>query len=292
MKILCISDIHWEDSRVDVLDKLKQDIEEHSPKIVLFGGDVINDGGNKEEHVKEFNSILEHLEKLKIHSLVIKGNHDEYSDYESVIEHIESLEFSEEISNSVTNVCGIDIAGISYSYTSDIKKVRQIQEDFDESYDIVLAHAENKRRIWLFELDTDYIITGHYDKKLCMIKNRVFVSLSSYINQRYILDTEMNEMRYIQRPKFSSEIIEYSAKVKKDDNKLDWLKDEYRDSRSSGLNNILNQRYSDMIADLICFKNNYQSFDESEQKERVKELRKNGCSKTLIREYVKYFDFL
>ena len=60
MSILCISDIQWEIPGRDTLATLKTDIDEIYPSLVLFGGDVINDGGNSEEHLTEIVELLRH----------------------------------------------------------------------------------------------------------------------------------------------------------------------------------------------------------------------------------------
>jgi predicted phosphodiesterase len=289
MNVLSISDIHWEHPDKDVLDQFRQDIKDYDPGLVLFCGDVINDGGNKNEHLEEFEEMLDILENLEINSLVIKGNHDEYSDYESLVSYIEDLEFSKEISNETTTIKGLKIAGISFSYTNDIKKARNIKNRFNDSYDIVMAHAENKRRIWLFEINTDYIITGHYDQRLCMVDNKVFVSLSSYTRQKCLLQTDKEELKYIRSSKFTKKSENFISKVKIHDNKFDWKKYEEDDRL---INKQRNERYSEMILEMINTKEVIDSLDHSEQKERINNLRKLGAYKTHIREYIKDFDFL
>ena len=46
-------------------------------------------------------------------------------------------------------------------------------------YDILLAHSELKRRIRLIELNAKVICTGHYDRKMFMHREQVFISLDN-----------------------------------------------------------------------------------------------------------------
>ena len=91
---------------------------------------------------------------------------------------------------------GLKILGIPHSCTHDIKNVRKIKEDFPDSFEIVLAHPENKRRIWLFELDTRYIIAGHFDERLCKIKDKIFISISSYLKTSVLIETKKGKITY------------------------------------------------------------------------------------------------
>lgn len=308
MLILCLSDIHWEmqEKRIvktgveedltvgvrdlNILKRLKTKIEEVSPSLVLFAGDVINDGGNREEHVTEFLELLDYLETIEIPSFTIPGNHDASSNYEAVADHIRKLDFAKEIAESVVEFNGLTILGLPYSYTHHLRRVRKISEEFPDKYDIVLAHAESSRRVWLFELDADYIITGHFGSQLCRIQNQVFASLQSYPGTHIVLNPETGELSYV-RPATSNTGTDERYEVRVTDDELEWLSGDPEPDTpySRGLNDSV---FAERIEALISAKREIESVSAAQERETVEELLEIGIPKTHIREYIARYDFL
>ncbi|WP_226007753.1 metallophosphoesterase family protein [Natrinema salinisoli] len=293
MEVLCISDIQWEPAVKKTLIRLQNEIDEASPSLVLFGGDVINDGGNENEHVDEFIELLDYLEELGTMSFTIQGNHDEYSDYETIERHIEGLEYAEEISHVVAEFDGLKVLGLPYSSTHSLRTARQLSEEFSGSYDIVLAHAESSRRIWLFELDSRIVITGHYADRLCQVRDQAFVSMGSYPSDSVIINFDRDEVLY--RREVESHMASqdrYEARVRLDDGELEWLRDEY-DPDVFSSQPLQDSDYSDRFEALISAKDKVsETDDEGDVRMIIEGLLEAGIPKTHIREYIGRYDFL
>lgn len=292
MSILCISDIQWEIPDTDTLETLKTEISGEDPSLVLFAGDVINDGMNSEEHTSEFIELLEYLEELEIPSFTIEGNHDEYSNYEAVVERTEELEYAREISGEVAEFDGLQVLGIPYSYTHYLREARQLGDEFSGSYDIVLAHAETSRRIWLLNIDTRFIVTGHVSEQLCEIQDLVFVSMGSFPSDRVVFSSGLNEILYRRHSDsfFASQDV-YEAEVRVEDGELAWVRDENEEDRV-GLRKLSDSDYPERFEKLISAKKRVQEVDEEEERKIIESLLDSGIPKTHIREYINRYDFL
>jgi predicted phosphohydrolase len=292
MSIVCISDIQWEIPDEDILETLKSEIQDIDPSLVLFAGDVINDGMNSEEHTTEFIELLESLEDLEITSFTIEGNHDEYSNYEAVVERTRDLEYASEISEEVAEFDGLEILGIPYSDTHRLGNARKIADEFSESYDVVLAHAETSRRIWLLELDAKLIVTGHVSEQLCEIQDHIFVSMASYPSDRVVINSELNELLYRRHSdSFFASQDEYEAEVRVEDGELVWLRDEYEEDKVN-LRKLSESDYPENFEKLISAKNRVRKVGEEEEREIIESLLDSGIPKTHIREYINRYDFL
>jgi DNA repair exonuclease SbcCD nuclease subunit len=293
MTILCISDINWEIPDSNTLDIIKNEVENTSPSLVLFGGDVINDGWNEQEHVSEFTELLNYLEESETPSFTIQGNHDEYSNYDEVIEHIEGLEYAKEISERVVEFEGLKILGLPYSYTHQLRKAREISDEFPEQYDIVLAHAERSRRIWLFDLEAPIIITGHFANMLCQIQDQAFISMGAYPRDSVLIEP-VNEIVYRRRSDTVRARQEmYESKVRWESRELVWEFDEY--DPEVHLKRMREMpEFAELIERLIGAKQRIERSESEgvEEKEIIKELVDAGVPKTHIREYIGRYDFL
>ena len=290
--ILCISDIQWEIPGKDTLDTLKTDVAEVSLSAVFFGGDVINDGGNSEEHLTEFVELLRYLEDLEISSFIIQGNHDEYSSYDKLEQHIHHLEYADEISGEVVEFNGLKILGLPYSYTHYLRNARQISEEFSDEYDVVLAHAERSRRIWLFELDARFIITGHFAERLYQIQNHVFASMGSYPTDIVKIEPGSGELTYTRRAdSYYASQDRYEAKVRVNNGVLTWERDEHEPDAVT-LRRLQDREYANQIERLLTAKTEVKTASKAKQKEIVEELLEMGIPKTHIREYIGRYDFL
>ena len=294
MDILCLSDIVWGRSRSDTTAQICADIRETDPSLVLFAGDVINDGRNRREHVDEFLEVLHDLEDAGIQSFTIQGNHDVYSDYDAVVQEVENLQYAEEISGAVGEFRGLKVAGIPYSMTHSLEDAKHIAEAFPSRYDVVLAHAETSRRIWLFEVDAPFIITGHTDEILCQIQDTVFVSLDSYPDDRVVLNPEDRLLSYrrYDSPPFSSHKW-YKSEVQVVDDELEWLLNEY-DTDDRFIPNLQdrNRKYAARTDALISAKAVIEGASQPDEERIVEELLDLGVPKTHIREYLSGYEYL
>jgi hypothetical protein len=291
MTILCISDINWEIPDTDTLDTLITDIENAAPSLVLFGGDVINDGWNEQEHVREFTELLTRLEESETPSFTIEGNHDEYSSYNEVVRHIEGLNYAKEISGEVAEFEDLKVLGLPYSYTHSLRNTREISNEFPERYDIVLAHAESSRRVWLFELDASIILTGHFASILCQIQDQTFVSMGGYPRDSVLIEPgqEIVYRRRLESDRSNQE--QYESRARWDNGVLVWERDEH--DPDLHLKRMKEQSESaERIERLLLAKERLEGSGVVEEREVVEELLEAGVPKTHIREYIGRYDFL
>lgn len=292
MEALVISDIQWELPDENALEILKTKIDTTAPSLVLFAGDVINDGMNTEEHKTEFTDLLEYLEELEIASCTIPGNHDEYSNYEAVEDRINDLAYAQEISGEVAEFNGLSVLGIPYSYTHRLGEARQLGDEFSGQYDLVMAHAESRRRIWLFNLDARFIITGHFAEWLFQARDRVFVSMGASPRNTVQVNPESDEVLYRRRPdSYRATQDRYEAEVELVDGELRWLRDEHEPD-VVGLGQLQVSEYPERLERLMSAKEEVEDASEDEEREIIKELLEVGIPKTHIREYIRRYDFL
>lgn len=199
MNILVLSDLNWEPHlrsitksevlsfdpiqvsipRYQRINRYIKIIESEKADLVLFAGDVTGDGSCGHGFHLAFNLLLSILETKKIHSFFISGNHDDPKYYNQVIEFSKKLNYTQEIDNKEVTFGGLKILGIPYRTSKLKKKLNPLIAAHQNQYDIVLAHAQLKRRIRLFDIPCKYIFTGHYDRKLLIHRNSIFVALDN-----------------------------------------------------------------------------------------------------------------
>ncbi len=238
MKILTLSDLCWERKlqkiKNEEVKKFKeQDLEknkytgikkyfllirEEKPDLVLFAGDITGDGSCGHGYLNAMKILLRILEANKIQSFFISGNHDEVDYFNELIDFSDDLNFSSDISNQFIEFKGIKILGISFNKSKNKTEFKELIRANNQKIDIVLCHTELKRRVWLFDLNTDFVITGHYDKKLTSVEGKIFISLDndtsniSYCTLTFDDVTNVN-IRYILKNK--DEMIEFTESLKK-----------------------------------------------------------------------------
>jgi len=295
MRILLISDIHWENRTINIngkiieqenkLENLKNKISKIKPSLVLFAGDTVCDGSCRDIHVGEFLDLLEFLNKEKVQSFFIKGNHDDVPAYKSLLKDIESLPYVKEISNKIVEFNKIKILGIPFSFTHKLNNLRKINETFPEQVDIILAHSEYVRRIWLFDLKSKFIITGHFDEQLCQILDKVLIALGGFPYSYAIIDYETNEQTityFRERPTYLFPSIfklgnEAHVSIAKLINGiLVWETDE----------SLKDSGYISKAENLILAKKKTANADINKQIEIIEDLLRIGVLKRQIEEYI------
>ena len=166
--------------RYQRIHRYMQIIESEKADIVLFAGDVTGDGFCGHGFHYAFSLLLTLLERRQIPSLFIRGNHDIPAYYDEVIAFTEHYQYTKEISNQSIQIAGLKILAIDYDHSKSKRSLKAfVKKHEKEQYDLLLAHSQLKRRIRLFDLPCQYIITGHYDRKLCMHRDTVFIALDN-----------------------------------------------------------------------------------------------------------------
>ena len=186
MRILLLSDISW---RLTSFDLLQEKSKETKPSLVLLAGDLAEQGGA--DAWSSLYEFVNFLDEYVIQTYFIKGNWDDNTYYAELVEMTKRLPHVEEISDRVVEFSGVKILGVPFFRTSRLKTAKRITELFPEPVDIVLAHAQLTRRIWLFGLKTRFVITGHYDTQLCQIRDKVFISLGQFPADHAIMELSM-----------------------------------------------------------------------------------------------------
>lgn len=287
MRILLISDLPWDE---DTYKLLRQKLLSLKPALVLVAGDLVNSSfSGAWERVHTF---LDLLERKKIKCFVVRGNWDELDDYDNFVERTKELRYTEEISGRIVEFAGLRILGIPYAMTEELKVARQLPTMFPEKVDIVLTHALFRNRIWLFGLNTQYIITGHFDSQLCQIRDKIFISFYTFPHDYALLDympSNQTVTYYGGVARGKSREEKSVARIKK--GTLIWTTKPLNSSNHEGLGiaPILRQftdNYSSSIESLMTA-NELVERNGSSRKELVEELLHQGIPKGHINGYIR-----
>lgn len=284
MRILAISDISW---NFTSLHKLTGQIEKIQPDLVLLAGDLVNDmigfsDGrvfSTQKYWDNVYSLLDFLNERKIQTFCIRGNWDNSQKYDRIIKLAsKKLSHVKEISEKIVEFEGLRILGLSHTFTNSLENTRRLSENFQERIDLVLAHAEYKRRIWLFHLNAKLIITGHFDSQLCRVHDKVFISLGHYPAQYVIIDykPEQLDIRYVNKEIHANVL----RKARFASDRLTWKAKPLRSLRPNS------QNYADQIQRLISAKIELDA-DKTKRQTIIETLVKHGVPKRHIEEYLR-----
>jgi len=284
MKIFAISDISW---NLVYLQELTRQIDKIRPDLVLLAGDLVNDMFgmregkffSAEQYWDDVYKLFTFLNERKIQVFCVRGNWDNSKQFDKVLKRAtKNLKYIEDISERVVTHKDLRILGLSHAFTNDLEEVRLLSKKFRKQVDIVLAHAEYKRRIWLFHLNTKLIITGHFDSQLCQIQDKVFVSFGSFPSQYAIIDYDSTELkiRYINK-EISANVL---RRAKFSDGELIWRAKPIRSLR------LHSEKYANQVERLMEAKTKLES-DNTKRKTMIDELVKYGVPKRHIEEYLR-----
>lgn len=197
--IVVLSDLNWEDHLRSITEQEVAGFDESSLSIlryeriaryfhialkenadlVLFAGDLTGDGFCGHGFHFAFISLLKLLEERAIPCLFISGNHDPDTYYGQVLDWAANSTHCQEISGKTVLIDGLRIAGVNYDCSKSKRALAKAVKTQRQAVDILLAHSQTKRRIRHFDFDTRYIFTGHYDRKLCAHRGKIFVALDN-----------------------------------------------------------------------------------------------------------------
>lgn len=273
-QILAFSDINWSPHYRGInLEKLIGLVERVNPTLVLMAGDLVDNdkGGVRDEWLpywQEISRFLNFLESNKVRCYLVKGNWHEKSEYEQLVPR--SYSYIEEISERLVEANNIRTLGISHGFTNKLTTMKAIHNLCPESVDIVLTHAEGRRRIWLFELPAKLNITGHFDQKFCVVRDKVFLSFSNFPGQFAVIDYQPEEIivTYFYGRSRREARIANGISVWATDQPKDW------------------SRYGLQIVALLALKERENALDPAAKREAIYSLLHQGVYKAHILEYI------
>ena len=195
-RILAMSDLNWT-ARGTNVQKLSELVDHVKPDLVLLAGDTVdNDKGKTQAKCptcwQELGKFLDWLEESKIQCYVVRGNWDEKQDYTDLMQR--PYTYIEEISQRQVEFRGIKILGIPHSASTTKADLHAALQRHPDPVDILLTHADGTRRMMLFEHPARLIITGHYDEKVSIVRNRAFISFSQFPNQYAVIDYSPDDL--------------------------------------------------------------------------------------------------
>jgi predicted phosphodiesterase len=282
MRILAISDISWNFVYLEELELARQ-IEDIHPDLVLLAGDLVNDmfgirDGefySRDKYWDDVYGLFDFLNEHRIQTFCIRGNWDNSSQYDKAIKLAgKKPSFVKEISEKVEEYKGLRILGLSHAFTNSLEDIRLLSEEFQEGLDLVLAHAEYKRRIWLFHLNTKLIITGHFDKQLCQIQDKVFISLGRFPAQYVVIDYEPTKFEICYFDKGIHRTVLRKASFVNE--KLIWRENRFKYYR----------QYANQVESLMAAKVEL-NLDRTKRQMIIDKLLKQGIAKRHIEEYLR-----
>lgn len=212
--------------------------------LVLFAGDVTGDGFCGQGFQYVFLFLLKLLEEKNIPSCVISGNHDPEINYSIITDWAANSKYCQEISNTTTSILGLKILGINYVYSKSKRSFNKLLKEQEEPIDIVVAHSQIKRRIKHFDFNTNYIVTGHYDRKLFAHRSKVFVAL----------DNDLEEVSYAVLKIIEDESDTVEIKIRHNPNITFGFK-ESTDALLNGNRNYILSKNNQPAYDLLKFEN-------------------------------------
>jgi 3',5'-cyclic AMP phosphodiesterase CpdA len=284
MRILAFSDISWNSVH---LRELTGKIERIHPDLVLLAGDLVNDmiglrDGKFFSIDKYWDDVYElfnFLNERKIHTFYVRGNWDASQKSNKTLKlAAKQFTYVKDISETVEEFKGFTILGLSWAFTNSLEDIRSLSEKFQKPVDLVLAHAEYKRRIWLFHLNTKFIITGHFDSQLCRIQDKVFISLDSFPSQYVVIDykSRKSKIRYINK------VIGFNVSRRANfaHGKLVW---KAKPLRSLRLNS---DQYANQVETLMEARTRL-NLDRNKRESIIDALLKRGIPKKHIEEYLR-----
>ena len=179
-RILAFSDLAWGmrergttvGRKVDGTSFLRR-IEETDPAIVVFAGDAAYDRCSRSglDETELFLGLLREIAAAGRHSVIVEGNNDDtMGTYGRVRDAAKASPHIHEISGEMEIVQGIRFLGVPTG------KEKSMAESARGAVDIVVAHAPLANRVWLFDLPTACILTGHYGMMAVEIAGKAYLS--------------------------------------------------------------------------------------------------------------------
>ncbi|MBK6984914.1 MAG: hypothetical protein IPH32_09215 [Bacteroidetes bacterium] len=146
------------------------------------------------------------MEENKITTYYIQGNHDTDESYINLSMQSKKNKYVKDISGELVTYKGLNILGLSFFDTENKTKLREYISKKNK-IDILLSHCQNGRRPFLFEFDTKYIITGHFDQQFFTVEKKVFMSFQGSESYSVIEINKKNTTIHLYSNKINSEFF-------------------------------------------------------------------------------------
>ena len=184
VKILIVSDITWGPA---TLRALQEAVREVQPSAVMVAGDIVdNKSGDLDACWRGVLGFFRYLSKSRIAATYVRGNWDRSPGYET-LSHAK-LPFIQNCTSRVIELAGLRVLGIPHQFTNNLNSARALSSAFPENVDIVLAHAENIRRVWLLLLNARVVVTGHFDEQIAEVRGKLLISTWNFPRHFVVLD--------------------------------------------------------------------------------------------------------
>lgn len=159
------------------LSNLTNLIKKEKVELVLIAGDIMGDvSGDSYSNILIW--LLDYLENNKIYCYFVSGNHDIDKSYSEIVNSLVNYKYVKEISGQLVNHNNLKIFGLSYFHTENLTGLKSLISQKSEQIDILLCHSQNKRIPFLFDFQSRYIVTGHFDLIFGNIFNQIIIAIN------------------------------------------------------------------------------------------------------------------
>jgi len=270
--------------------KIIKVFKDERPDGIFLLGDIISDGACHFSHENELYDVLDWVNSKDIDTFLIQGNHDfAFEDkYKWLMSEIDNLDYIHEISGKRVVFHELSILGVPSEITNHLGRIKKfVEENSLDNFDFVIAHSHYRRRIWLTDLPTKYIVTGHFGQGYHFSpERRLLLATDGFPYSYLIFDLSANKA-----------ILNYGKSFirhRENDIKIELLLKEKGIQKIIGDKKFieeLERRRKDEETILKTLKEaKYQSLNlhsDAEKRGIVKILFENGVPITHVREYIK-----
>jgi hypothetical protein len=150
-------------------------IKFNSPDVIFICGDITGGGSCGHGYASSIVALLKIIEGLNITTSYISSNHDENIDVIKLDEISTDSKFVKRLTGNIDEVRGLKVIGLSYEQSKNVKSFQKLKTDVE--IDFVISHCNQTNRLHLFDFNTEFTITGHYDFKVINPYGKTLISL-------------------------------------------------------------------------------------------------------------------
>lgn len=260
--------------RYTCLEDYKHIIRIIQPDLILLAGDVFHEGQSKED-LLELIELFRFIDQKTIQCYLIEGNWEK-EHYAEILLEIKNLDFVEDISNREIEYQGLKILGINFDYANRIRICKKLSQLFPNKYDFVLTHAPENKRIWLFNLDTKYVITGHSGVDLGKVEKKVYITNDYTPEFYFVIDYFSSQEQKISCIRNDQLFAKLSFKKKK----YTWQR------KMKHINYFLGGHAASFHNKIIRLKKKIEKANDDEQIEIIQKIIDKGENFRWVRDYI------